>query len=261
MEGLKRIHLFEFEDLAWFPDWIRVCMTRYISAFHKLLGTSDQLAEIISETLNETGENEIHDLCSGDGQLMLDVYDKLKEDPDFKDLKMSLSDLYPNQTSIQRTQERADTNLIYESEACDVTKGIDKKGLRTMVCSMHHMPPKTARSILEDAQKDEQPIVIYEISDNSPPIFLWWIAIPIGFIISLFVTLTVRPMTWQQIVFTYLIPIIPLAIAWDGSVSNARTYTLADMDVLLEGLESSNYTWEKRSLPGKGGKKDRKSVV
>lgn len=38
---MKRIHLFEFEDQAWFPNWIRVLMTRYIMAFHRLIGTAD----------------------------------------------------------------------------------------------------------------------------------------------------------------------------------------------------------------------------
>lgn len=255
MEGLKRIHLFELEDLSWFPDWIRKCMTRYISAFHKLLGTSDQLSELISTILKDTGESHIQDLCSGDGGLMLDVFNKLKENQDFKDVKLTLSDLYPNEDSIERINALGDSSLTYKPNPTDVRAGVDKEGLRTMICSMHHMPPATARAILADAQKDSQPILIYEISDNSPPIFLWWIAIPIGFIISLFVTLAVRPMTWQQIVFTYLIPILPLAIAWDGSVSNARTYTLDDMDILLDGLSSSNYRWEKKSLPGKGGKK------
>ena len=63
-----------------------------------------------------------------------------------------------------------------------------------------------------------------------------------------------RPMTVQQIVFTYLIPIIPLTFAWDGAVSNARTYTLKDMDMLLEGLESKDYLWEKGVVKGKSKK-------
>ena len=40
-------------------------------------------------------------------------------------------------------------------------------------------------------------------------------------------------------------PVIPLCFAWDGAVSNARTYTLDDLDQLLAGLETEDYTWEK----------------
>ena len=119
-----------------------------------------------------------------------------------------------------------------------------------MVGSFHHMKPMIARKILESAQKSRQPICIFEISDNSFPIFLWWVALPINFILTLFITPIVRPMTWQQIVFSYIIPIIPLCFAWDGAVSNARTYTLSDMDELLKDLESDDYHWEKGSFEG-----------
>ena len=65
----------------------------------------------------------------------------------------------------------------------------------------------------------------------------------------------IRPMSWQQLIFTYIVPILPIIIAWDGAVSNARTYTLADMDILLEGLKSDDYIWKKNTIKGKGGNK------
>ena len=68
---------------------------------------------------------------------------------------------------------------------------------------------------------------------------------------SFFVTLKVRPVSWQQIVFTYLIPIIPLVFAWDGAVSNVRTYTLNDLDELLRQVPSENYVWEKGTTDGR----------
>jgi len=61
----------------------------------------------------------------------------------------------------------------------------------------------------------------------------------------------VRPMTLQQLVFTYLIPIIPICFGWDGTVSNARTYTLDDLDELLSGIPSDGYEWEKGVIEGK----------
>lgn len=64
------------------------------------------------------------------------------------------------------------------------------------------------------------------------------LVIPINFVIAFFITPLTRPMSWQQLVFTYLIPVIPLFFAWDGSVSSARPYALRDMDKLLHGLGS-----------------------
>jgi hypothetical protein len=250
----KRIHLFEFEDFSWFPDWIRKCMTRYIEAFHKVLGSSDQIAGIVSKALQHSSSQHIIDLCSGSGGPMLPVYKKLKETQ--PELKLTLSDLYPNEDAAKLINNSKDKNLKYETSPVDATKiGGEFRGVRTMICSMHHMTPETARGILEDAKNARQPIVIYEISDNAAPIFIWWIAIPFAFIMTLFFTPLVRPMTWQQIIFTYFIPIIPLFIAWDGAVSNARTYTVSDMDILLQGLEAEDYAWEKGTIKGKGGGK------
>ncbi len=60
---------------------------------------------------------------------------------------------------------------------------------------------------------------------------------------ALLITPFVRPLTLEQIIFTYLIPIIPFFFAWDGAVSNARTYTIEDMDILLEGIETKVSPW------------------
>ena len=45
--------------------------------------------------------------------------------------------------------------------------------------------------------------------------------------------------------FSYVIPLIPLFYAWDGQASTARMYTETDIDELLSGLETADYTWEK----------------
>ena len=153
------------------------------------------------------------------------------------DLKLMLSDLYPNHEAAKSINQKNDALVAYLTDPLDATqvrKGL--VGLRTMVSSMHHMKPELARKILKNAKEANQPILIFEISDNSAPIFLWWLAMPFAFIMTFIFTPLVRPMSWQQLVFTYLIPILPLFIAWDGAVSNARTYSLEDMEDLIQGL-------------------------
>jgi hypothetical protein len=254
---MKRIHLFEFEDQSWFPDWIRVRMTRMIVVVHKFFGTSDTLAELIADVLKRTNTTNIIDLCSGSGGPMLEVVDKLKDDYKLPDTSIMMTDLYPNKKLAQQLNSDGKAYTQYNTQPVDATQlSEEQKGLRTMICSFHHMKPDIAKAILRDAKEAHQPICIYEISDNSmPPAWLWWIGLPFNFIFALFVSAAVRPMNWQQIIFTYLIPVIPLCFAWDGAVSNIRTYTLSDMDQLLEGLHAENYTWEKGTIKGKGGNK------
>lgn len=253
---MKRIHLFEFEDLPWFPHWLRERMTRYIMAMHRLLDTRSMLADLMVRALKHTNSNHIIDLCSGSGGPMLDVAETLRQHPGLADLKLTLSDLYPNQETASQLLQAGDPNTTYLTTPVDAaTLGEEKPGVRTLICSMHHMRPNTAQRILQRAQEARQPICVFEISDNAVPNALWWLALPIGFLMVFFITPLVRPMTWQQLVFTYLIPVLPLLIAWDGAVSNVRTYTLQDMDILLEGLETEDYRWEKGIIKGKGGPK------
>ncbi len=253
---MKRIHLFEFEDQSWFPNWLRMLMTRYIVAIHKLLGSAEELADLLAKTLPYSESPKIIDMCSGGGGPMPEVVQILKEKHGVTDLSLNLSDLYPNTDVAAEINSQGDSDITYLTEPIDATNLPEKhKGIRTMICSMHHMKPDLAKSILKDAKDARQPICVFEISDNSfPPVWLWWLPIPINIITTLFITPMVRPMNWKQIVFTYLIPLLPIFIAWDGAVSNSRTYTLEDMDILLEGLHSEDYTWEKGVIKGKSKK-------
>ena len=54
----------------------------------------------------------------------------------------------------------------------------------------------------------------------------------------------IRPLTALQVVFTYLIPILPLMIFWDGLVSQFRTYTLGELKAMAESLKSPDYAWD-----------------
>jgi len=252
MSKLKRIHVFELEDQSWFPNIIRDCMTRTLNVMHSLVETNKYLPELLARVLKETNNTKIIDLCSGGGGPMVEAFDILKKEHGLKDLKLKMTDLYPHKQFANHINENNDKNISYLNQSVDATNIPESEvGLRTMICSFHHMRPKVAKQILRNAQDSNQPILIYEISDNKHPIWLTLISMPLTFIMCLFITLKVRPMTWQQIVFTYFIPIIPICFAWDGAISNARTYTLKDLSLLLKDLQSEQYHWESGSISGK----------
>lgn len=217
---------------------------------HKLLGTHQELAELVNKALKYSSKPCIIDLCSGSGGAMIEVAQILKENYQIQNL--TLTDLYPNKALVDKLNQENSGNISYISTSIDATNlPSDLIGVRTMVCSFHHMRPDLARNILKSAKDSKQPICIYEISDNSFPIFWWWIALPLNFLMVFFITPFLRPLTWKQILFTYLIPVIPIFFSWNGAVSNARTYTLENLDILLEGLETEDYKWEKGRITGK----------
>lgn len=250
---LKRIQLFEFEDLPWFPDWLRQHMTLYIVALHRLMRTQDLIAPLLKRCLDKSSRKTIIDLCSGAGGPMREVMQILRQAKGYEEVELTLSDLYPNKMAAAEVNQAAYAGIRYKAEPVDATNvDLALGGVRSMICSMHHMRPEVAQKILQDAASKNQPICVFEISDNAPPIWGWWVGVFFGIFSVLFLTLLIRPITWRQLFFTYVIPILPLLIAWDGAVSNARTYTKKDLETLLSGIKSTNYKWDIGSFKTKG---------
>ncbi len=250
---MKRIQLFEFEDLPWFPHALRVRMTRFIVPLHRLMRTPQAIAPLLARALEHSGERAIFDLCSGSCGPMLQAMPEVWRQPGLQDVTLTFSDLYPQREHADEVRAIADARLRYLEQPVDATApGEDARGVRTMMCSLHHMPPPLAKQILARARTDRAPFLAFEISDNSLPRWLWWAAMPSTFLMTFLLTPWIRPMTWQQLAWTYVVPILPALVAWDGAVSNARTYTLDDLDTLLADLHGPGYRWEKGTLGGFG---------
>jgi len=257
---MKRIQLFEFEDFKWFPNWIRTCLTNLIVVLNKILGISDVLANLIAPILKQNGIKNIIDLGSGSGGVMPDVLHILHEKKGFSKLKLTLTDLYPSLVTIKKINDQNNESIHYFTKSVDATNIISApEGLKTMVNCFHHMKPKDARKILKSAQESKQPLLVYEMAENNLPLVLWWILLPVSLIIlivmSLIMTPFVKPLTARQLIFTYLIPIIPIFYAWDGQASMPRLYTQQDLNELLKGIQNTDYKWKNGIARKKNGKK------
>ena len=76
---MKRLELFEFEDFSWLPSSIRTGVTNLIKVFHRLLGTTDVLVDLIRACQEKVNFTQITDLGSGSGGPMIDVIEKINE--------------------------------------------------------------------------------------------------------------------------------------------------------------------------------------
>jgi hypothetical protein len=59
----------------------------------------------------------------------------------------------------------------------------------------------------------------------------------------LLITPRIRPWSWARLALTYVVPIVPLLVVWDGLVSCLRSYRLAELRALTAGLDRG-YAWE-----------------
>lgn len=245
---MKRIHLFEFEDFSWFPTSWRTGMTNLIVVLQKMMGIPKVLSDLLHNIRERHPFSEIVDTGSGSGGALIDAVKVYNNEYSGDPLSLTLTDLNPNPSFVERINSLNNPNLKYLPEPVDARHlGQTPKGLKTMMNSFHHMTPEVAKNILKSAVESRQPLLIYEMAENKVPLIIWWLLLPLSLVILMimtwFMTPFVKPLTFKQLLFTYLIPIIPLAYAWDGQVSSVRMYTFEDIEVLLQDLRADDYEW------------------
>lgn len=237
---MGRIHLFEFEDQKWFPTFLRNYGTDFLQFLSNKTKMYKPIIPIIEKGLQKSHTNQIVDLGAGGGGGLLWLNTELQKN--LPNLKIILTDFYPNIPAFEYTKEQADNFEFIEKsvDARDVPKEL--KGLRTQFLSLHHFKPKEAKLILQNAINSDSSIAIFEAQERSFASILAMIFSPLS---VLFTTPFIRPFKVGRIIFTYLIPIVPLFVFWDGIVSSLRTYSIKEMNELIADLVGvEKYDWE-----------------
>lgn len=129
----------------------------------------------------------------------------------------------------------------------------DKKGLYVSVNNFHQLKPHEALDVLDKISDSGNPLVIVEGNNDS-----LWQAFGMTVIVPLSVLLTapfVKPFRFGRLIFTYLIPVLPVVTALDGFIALFKLYAPADMDELVRKIQKRNYSWRSGKLDnGRGGK-------
>lgn len=247
---MSRIHLFEFEDQQWLPEFIRNYMTDFLQFLSNKTGMYKGIVPLIEKGLKESGTNQIIDLASGGGGGLIWLNTELKKtNPDFKIL---LTDYFPNISAFEYTKQQAD-NFDYIKTPVDARNVPENlTGLRTQFLSFHHFKPNDARQILQNAVDTHSAIAIFEAQERSLPSIIAMIFSPISVLLT---TPFIRPFKIGRIIFTYFIPIVPLLVLCDGIVSSLRTYSVEEMNAIIGSLNNKEtFNWEVgkvKSGPGK----------
>ena len=246
---MARIHLFEFEDLKWFPSFLRNYGTDFLQFLANKTKMYQPIIPVIQKGIDNSENKQIVDLGSGGGGGLIWLNEELtKSNPD---LKIVLTDYYPNISAFEYTEKQSNNFEYIETPVDARNVPGDLKGLRTMFLSLHHFKPADARLILQNAVDSKSAIAIFEAQERSIPSLIAMFFSPIT---VLFTAPFIRPFKFGRILFTYLIPIVPLFVWWDGLVSSLRTYSVKEMQLLVDSLENNDsFDWEiKRIKSGPG---------
>lgn len=253
---MRRVQFIELHEQSWFPSSLRDDVTDAVQFGFNLLRAYAPIApllqNVIDSTKNETSDTQsIIDMCSGGGGPWLDLSRKLKGRNTQKStgLQILLTDKYPNLEAFQRISASSGHHICYYPDSVDAMKVPRKlKGLRTMFTSFHHFSPENAGAILQDAVDAGESVGIFEITKRSPSAIA---VIFIGVLLMFVHTPRIRPFRWSRLLWTYLIPIIPLVLLFDGVVSCLRTYRPQELREIVGKLSACQYEWEIGELAGK----------
>lgn len=237
---MGRLHLFEFEDQKWFPSFLRNYGTDFLGFLSNVTKMYKPIVPVLSDALKKTNTNTIIDLGSGGGGGLLWLNEELKKE--VPTLKIQLTDFYPNLSAFEYTASKTN-NISYSKNSVDAREVPNElTGFRTQFLSLHHFKPNEARQILQNAVDSAQGIGVFEGQERSLPSIIAMIFSPLT---VLFTTPFIRPFKLGRIIFTYLIPIVPLFVLWDGIVSSLRTYSVEEMESLISEIDNKeSYNWE-----------------
>ena len=175
----------------------------------------------------------------------------------YRPVDFVLTDIAPHISAWNAAAQKS-PHLHYVSKSIDAanapTDMLDSLGLasrpagqkvvRLFSLAFHHFPDPLARSILENTLKTSSGFAILELQGRT-------LASCIMIALMGPLILLVTPFYfWRDpihLIFTYLIPIIPIVLVFDGFVSSIRTRTGEEVKQMADALEGdASANWEFR---------------
>ena len=238
---MARHHLLEIHDQEWCPNVLRDAATDYLQFVTHLANPYAPVADRLRAALHASGAARIVDLCSGAGGPWLKLHPLLAGES-APAPPVVLTDRFPNVAGFERVNVESYGQVRFDPRPIDARNvPPDLDGFRTLFASFHHFKPPNATGILADAVRQRQGIAVLEITHRSP------VAVALMGLTPLLVWLStpfIRPFRWSRVLWTYVIPVLPLLILFDGIVSCLRTYAPDELMDLTQRLGDHGYTWE-----------------
>ncbi len=237
---MGRLELHEIHDLAAFPASLRNLTTDAMQALWDFGNSYKPILGRLLHGLEVARTREVLDLCSGGGGPWL----RLAREPELQSnpgMAVRLTDKYPNRSAFERAAA-VSSLLHFESSPVDATSiPAQLPGFRTIFSSFHHFGPRAARRILGDAVEHRRGVGVFEMARRSPRTILMICFIPF---IAVCLAPTIQPFRWSRLFWTWLVPLVPFVLLYDGFASCLRAYSHEELGRLIAPLKSPGYEWQ-----------------
>ena len=220
---MRRKQITQIINTKWCPQLIKQLCSEFLSWFVLKVNATKPFIPVIENALLESKINKIINLESTIGAGIETVKPFLKQQPAITSIPLS---------KINTQQQR---------------------GMYLFVNAFHQLPAISAKKTLEEIAKSRNPVVVVEGNNDS----LWQL---VGMTIFLPVTVIlsapfVKPFRWSRILFTYIIPVLPVIMVIDGCIGLLKLYNPKDLNKLTSSIKVSDYKWTTgKKDNGRGGK-------
>ena len=238
-----RLRLFEFEDLSWFPAVVRTGMMDYLHFMISALGTYRPVVPLLAEGLRRSGQSHLLELGAGAGGGTENVLKALRAQGQ-PGATSTFTDLYPQPAAWAAAARRTRGIISYEPLPVNaLAVPAHLVGFRTIFSAFHHFPPPAATALLRDAVRANTGIGVFEgAGKHWAELLLALTVLPVA---QLLLTPFFRPFRLSRLVFTYLVPLIPLCTIWDGVVSVLRMYPPDELLALARAADPhGTFAWQ-----------------
>ncbi|OJD35877.1 uncharacterized protein BKCO1_1400025 [Diplodia corticola] len=262
--------LFEICDQSIYPPFLRRRCQAMLAAewTHRLpliqhASPADMAASLIVKALDELKDDgssiTVVDFCSGGGgpvPVIERLVNKKRAERNKPPIPFKMTDIKPHIDAWMTACARS-PNLSYFPQPVDATdpppavmsttvgpaSGVDAQHgskarvFRLYCLAFHHFPDDLARKVLESTTNTSDGFAILELQDRRlASLFLMFLDFWLMFVVTIF-------WFWDdplQLLFTYLIPVLPFTLSFDGCVSSLRTRTFIELMALVDSsLESA----------------------
>ncbi|MEM6686972.1 MAG: hypothetical protein AAF617_14415, partial [Bacteroidota bacterium] len=222
IQRMKRRQITQIINTNWCPEFIKKMIAEFLSWFVLKTNATKPFIPVIEEMLDTTHTKNVINIEFDLGAGIETVQPFLSEEITV--------------TSIHISQFHTHTNGLYLFVNC-----------------FHQLPATNAKEILQKIADSGNPVVVVEGNNDS----LWQIVgmtvfVPLTVLLTAFF---VTPFRMLRILFTYIIPILPIIIVIDGCIALLKLYNPNDLRVLSSSVHTKNYTWKAgKNANRRGGK-------
>jgi hypothetical protein len=243
-QPMGRINCTEIHEQPWLPNSLRDGITDGLQSVLSTMQVYQPIAGKLAAAVTASGAERVVDLCSGGGGPWPWLYRafQAKNSQARSHVEIFLTDKFPNVEAFESIRSSSGGVVNFTAkpvEATDVPREID--GFRTIFSSFHHFTPEEASDIFRSAVDRGQGIGIFEAARRRPFSILLTFLMPLGAL--LFVPL-IRPFRFSLFFWTYVIPVIPFVLWFDGLLSCLRAYLPDELRQIIAALPANDYEWE-----------------